>query len=67
MTRFEPSRCSTRTWMPTRSGWNTPSNWFFGAGGIRQRPEDVEDRAHAELLAHRRGMLHRRVMRGSET
>ena len=36
------------------------------AGRIGERPEDVEDGAHAELLAHRRGMLHRRVMVGRE-
>src|SRR5438552_11118584 len=24
ITCFDPRRCSTRTWMPTRSGWKTP-------------------------------------------
>ena len=32
------------------------------AGRIGERPEDVEDRAHAELLAHRRRVLHRAVV-----
>src|SRR5256712_7516078 len=33
---------------------------------VGERAEDVEEGAHAELLAHRRGVLHRRVMRGRE-
>ena len=32
------------------------------AGRVGERPEDVEDRAHAELLAHRRRVLHRAVV-----
>mmetsp|Transcript_20777 Transcript_20777/g.79644 ORF Transcript_20777/g.79644 Transcript_20777/m.79644 type:complete len:352 (-) Transcript_20777:6929-7984(-) len=35
-------------------------------GRIGQRTEDVEDGPHAELAAHRRDVLHRRVMVGRE-
>src|SRR5712692_9418732 len=38
ITCFDPSRCSTRTWMPTRSGWNTPSTWFFAPAGLVSGP-----------------------------
>src|SRR5439155_26075074 len=38
-----------------------------GSRGIRQRPEQVEERAQPELLAHRRDVAHGRVMpRGKE-
>src|SRR3954452_9327031 len=36
------------------------------AGWVREWPEDIEDRAHAEVLAHRRRVLHRRVVCGRE-
>ena len=38
----------------------------FSARGIGERAEDVEQRAYAQLLAHRRGMLHCAVMAGRE-
>src|SRR6185295_8079294 len=38
MTCFEPRRCSTRTWMPTRSEWKTPSTWFFAPAGLVSGP-----------------------------
>ena len=37
-----------------------------GARGIRQRADEVEQRAKTQLLPHRSGVLHRRVMRGGE-
>ena len=36
------------------------------AGGVRQRPEHVEDRAHRELAPDRRRIAHRRMVRGRE-
>jgi hypothetical protein len=36
------------------------------AGRVGQRAEDVEDGAHAQLLAHRGDVLHRRVVVGRE-
>ena len=36
------------------------------AGRIGERAQDVEDRPHAELLAHRRRVLHRAVVRRRE-
>ena len=38
----------------------------FRAGGIGQRPQHVEHRAHAEFAAHRRGVFHRAVEIGRE-
>jgi hypothetical protein len=37
------------------------------ARGVRERSQDVEDGAHAELLAHRRGVLHGRMVVGART
>ena len=37
-----------------------------GAGGIGQRAEEVEDRAHRQLLAHRHHVPHRRVVERGE-
>src|SRR5574341_228108 len=34
----EPRRCSTRTWMPTRSGWNTPISWLGAPAGLVSGP-----------------------------
>ena len=33
-----PKRCSTRTWMPTRSGWNTPMTWVGAEAGLVKGP-----------------------------
>ena len=38
ITCFEPRRCNTRTWMPTRSGWNTPITWFSAPAGLVSGP-----------------------------
>jgi hypothetical protein len=43
-----------------------PEDAGAGAGRVRQRPEDVEDRPGAELTPHGRCMPHRRVMGGGE-
>ncbi|MCY1514013.1 hypothetical protein D9M68_485390 [compost metagenome] len=34
----EPRRSSTRTWIPTRSGWNTPINWLAAPAGFVSGP-----------------------------
>src|SRR5690606_16485343 len=34
----EPRRCSTRTRMPTRSGWNTPMSWLAAPAGLVSGP-----------------------------
>lgn len=34
----EPRRSSTRTWMPTRSGWNTPISWLAAPAGLVSGP-----------------------------
>src|SRR5215218_430376 len=41
-----------------------PDDLGPGARGVRQRPENVEDRSGRELLPHRRRVLHRRMVRG---
>ncbi len=33
-----PSRCSTRIWMPTRSGWKTPMSWVGAIAGLVSGP-----------------------------
>ncbi len=62
MACFAPRRCITRTWMPTRSGWNTPIRMVRRVGRVGQRAEDVEDGAHAHFLADRGDVLHRRMV-----
>src|SRR5690606_5188938 len=36
--RSAPSSCSTRTWMPTRSGWNTPIRMLGAPAGLVSGP-----------------------------
>src|SRR5690606_6404341 len=36
--RSVPSSCSTRTWMPTRSGWNTPISTLGAPAGLVSGP-----------------------------
>ena len=36
--RFAPRRSSTRTWMPTRSGWNTPMRMLGAPAGLVSGP-----------------------------
>ncbi len=36
--RAAPSSCSTRAWMPTRSGWNTPIRMFGAPAGLVSGP-----------------------------
>ena len=38
----------------------------LGPGGIGERPQQIEDRAKAELLANRRGVFHRPVQQRGE-
>src|ERR1035437_1304286 len=33
-----PRRCSTRIWIPTRSGWNTPISWVGAPAGLVSGP-----------------------------
>ena len=39
-------------------------SWRLRAGGVHQRPEQVEDRAQFKPLPDGGGMAHGRVMRG---
>ena len=61
-----PSRCSTRTWMPTRSGWNTPISWFGAPAGLVSGPRMLKIVRTPSSLAHRRRVLHRAVVVGRE-
>ncbi len=47
-------------------GMEHPHQDVRRARRVGQRPEDVEDGAHAEFAAHRRDVLHRRVVVGRE-
>ena len=44
----------------------TPISWRARAGRVGQRAEEVEDRAHGELLAHRDDVARRLVVGGRE-
>ena len=57
-----PSRCSTRIWMPTRSGWNTPISWFGAPAGLVSGPRMLKIVRTPSSLAHRRRVFHRRVV-----
>ena len=57
-----PGRCSTRAWMPTRSGWNTPIRMFGAPAGLVSGPRMLKMVRTPSSLAHRRDVLHRRVV-----
>ena len=44
----------------------TPTSCRVAPGGIGERAQEVEDRAHGQLLAHRDHVLHRGVVAGRE-
>ena len=56
-----PSRSRACASLSAIAAWPTPISWCSRPGRVRQRPEDVEDRANADLAPGRPDEAHRRV------
>ncbi len=60
--RSAPSAPSTRASGSSHLGSNTPSTWRLAPGRVGQRPQQVEDGAEPQFLAHGRHVAHRGVV-----
>ena len=64
--RSTPRRARAPAMRSRKAGSETPMSWRRAPGRIGQRPEEVEDGAHRELLAHRDDVARRLVVGGRE-